>query len=230
MKKNHLLIVICSILFLFTLNKIDAKSKNNEKKSKTKPALEAVTTQKTEGDLDESTAKKEDKTEENTSNNVSDTDSVNRQNNENGLSSESLRYNEILEKTLATKQDLIDLILMHKGDFAKYSDAKTRKIAFLKLDLYDFESSDTEKEEVTRGEVSAVLIRYYNLPKGVLFGLTGLDWYAIRQAQKLDVMAARYSKWTVISGIDLIGVMNDAEKVRDEKDNWGKKTSSNESF
>ncbi|MBV6494098.1 MAG: hypothetical protein LDLANPLL_02124 [Turneriella sp.] len=126
-------------------------------------------------------------------------------------------YRAILTRTTATRQDLYDLVAMQDGVFEKYPQTDERN-------RYLSQKGITIKKEtnieVSRGEVAKVTLQYFNLEKGMLFWLTGWEFYALRDIQQLDIMQPKFTSHQTLSGKQLIGIWSTAASTAERRDNY----------
>jgi hypothetical protein len=126
------------------------------------------------------------------------------------------RYRQIAEKPHVTVQDMVDLILMTRGEFEKnHTEAQRFQMA---------RSEGWVKGEpavlLDRGALAYALILNYNITRGWLFRLTRWNRYALRDVQEAGVLSPRYSAGNSVSGAQLVGAINAAEEYKTEKEEW----------
>lgn len=126
------------------------------------------------------------------------------------------RYREIAGKTNATVQDMIDLVLMTRGEFEKNTTEAKR-----------FEKARSEgwvkgqpAQPLDRGVLAYALILNYNITGGWLFRLTHWNRYALRDVQEAGILSPRYGEGSTVSGAQLVGAVNAAEEYKTEKEEW----------
>lgn len=126
------------------------------------------------------------------------------------------RYREIADKPHVTVQDMVDLILMTRGEFEKnHTEARRFQMA---------RSEGWVKGEATvlldRGALAYALILNYNITRGWLFRLTRWNRYALRDVQEAGVLSPRYSAGNNVSGAQLVGAINAAEEYKTQMEEW----------
>ncbi|HRP70996.1 MAG TPA: hypothetical protein PLY93_15850 [Turneriella sp.] len=126
-------------------------------------------------------------------------------------------YRAILTRPTATRQDLYDLVAMQDGVFEKYPQAAERNRYLSQKGITIKEETNTE---VSRGEVAKVTLQHFNLEKGILFWLTGWEFYALRDIQQLDIMQQKFTVHQALSGKQLIGIWSTAVATAERRDNY----------
>lgn len=130
---------------------------------------------------------------------------------------EMSQYQHILESPVATVQDMVDLIMMTRGDFANHH-TPTDRINEAKREgwLGDESASD----ELRRGTLAYAIMQNYPIDRGLLFRLTLWQRYALRDAQQAGVLSPKNSKNHKVSGEQLVGAVTAAEEYKQEKEQW----------
>lgn len=130
---------------------------------------------------------------------------------------EMSQYQHILESPVATVQDLVDLVMMTRGDFTKHPTpaeriAEARREGWL--------GDEAAADELTRGTLAFAIMKSYPIDRGLWFRLTQWQRYALRDAQQAGILAAKNSENHKISGEQLVGAINAAEEFKQEKEQW----------
>ena len=133
--------------------------------------------------------------------------------------SEMDRYRQIEESPTVTCQDLVDLMLMVRGEYAKY-ETPEKRVAHARSEGWIRKLQAAEK--LDRGHLAFALLKNFDISRGWLFRLTRLNRYALRDVQQAGVLSARYGTGNLVSGSELIGAMSAAEEYQNEKLNWAK--------
>lgn len=130
---------------------------------------------------------------------------------------EMSQYQHILESPVACVQDLVDLIMMTRGDFANHRTPTDRISEARREGWLGEESAD---DELKRGTLAYALMQNYPIDRGILFRLTRWQRYALRDAQQAGVLSPRNSENHKVSGEQLVGAVTAAEEFRQEKEQW----------
>ncbi|RME88703.1 MAG: hypothetical protein D6767_09735 [Candidatus Hydrogenedentota bacterium] len=126
------------------------------------------------------------------------------------------RYREILDRKVATVQDVVDLTLMQKGKYKAEANVSERIGDFVRLTGLAIAEEDLSAP-AQRGFVSKVLLKTLKLKEGFWYWLTGWERYALRDIQDAGIMKPFYSQWSKLSGSQLIGVFNAALEVEKKR-------------
>lgn len=128
-------------------------------------------------------------------------------------------YRSILSRSVATRQDLYNLVSMQRGEFDKSTNDAARNKALQEKGVTIKEDTN---EPATRGEVAKALLQTFDLEEGVLYRLTGWEFFALRDIQNENLMQNKFSFHQVLSGEQLIGVLNAAAEADEKKRSYGK--------
>ncbi len=127
----------------------------------------------------------------------------------------------LLEKPVATYQDLADVIVASRGEFSKYTNFAARRQRVAELGVFSFDGiADPLTQPLIRGDLSLALHNTYDLDKGLLFLITSLGRYAHRDMQSMNIMDSRFSEMDNISGSTLVAVLDRADRVQEAKQRW----------
>lgn len=126
-------------------------------------------------------------------------------------------YREILERPLATVQDLVDLLMMTRGDYAKYKSDDKR---FAAAQHEGWVRNNKPADVLDRGTLAFAIMKCFPVTPGWLFRLTKANRYALRDVQEARILSARFSTHNRVSGAELVGAINAAEEYRQEKEIW----------
>lgn len=127
----------------------------------------------------------------------------------------------LLEKPMATYQDLADLIVVSRGEFSKYNNFDARRRRVEELEIFTFEGVvDPLTEPLSRGDLSIALHKSYDLDKGIMYTITSLGRYAHRDMQSLNILDPRFSEMDFISGGALMAVIDRADRAQKTKLDW----------
>jgi len=129
----------------------------------------------------------------------------------------------LMDKPVVSYQDLADLVVIYRGEFNSYKSPEARikrtaDLGFLKFDGI----SDPAHTAMPRGKLALIFHKMFDLDKGLLYTFTGVARYAHRDMQALSILEERFSDMDYISGGAMLGALEKAEKVENEKKNWGK--------
>jgi len=129
----------------------------------------------------------------------------------------------LMDKPVVSYQDLADLVVIYRGEFNSYKSPEARikrttELGFLKFDTI----SDPAHTAVPRGKLALIFHKMFDLDKGLLYTFTGIARYAHRDMQALSILEDRFSDMDYISGGAMLGALEKAEKLENEKKNWGK--------
>ncbi|MFO1524498.1 MAG: hypothetical protein U1F16_19285 [Turneriella sp.] len=126
-------------------------------------------------------------------------------------------YREILERPLATVQDLVDLVMMTRGDYAKFKSDEKR---FAAAQQEGFIKKQKSTDTLDRGTLAFAIMKCFHVTPGWLFRLTQADRYALRDVQEAGILPARFSTANRVSGAELIGAISAAAEYQQEKETW----------
>jgi hypothetical protein len=126
-------------------------------------------------------------------------------------------YREILERPLATVQDLVDLIMMTRGEYAKYK-ADDKRFAAARHE--GWVKDNKPADILDRGTLAFAIMKCFPVTPGWLFRLTKANRYALRDVQEAGILSPRFSTHNRVSGAELVGAINAAEEYREEKEAW----------
>ncbi len=129
-------------------------------------------------------------------------------------------YREILERPLSTVQDLVDLIMMTRGDYAKYKADDQR---FAAAQHEGWVRNNKAADLLDRGTLAFAIMKCFPVTPGWLFRLTRADRYALRDVQEAGILSPRFSTHNRVSGSELVGAISAAEEYRQEKETWQSK-------
>lgn len=138
-----------------------------------------------------------------------------------GSSGEMDAYRAIQNRAESTVQDLADLLLMYRGEYAKYtsSDARLQRAIELRI----VKKSRAGNEKLTRGTLAYALMQVYKPEQGLLFWITGWERYALRDAQEAGIIPGNATPGQQISGEQLFAIMTDVENFVTQRNEWQKK-------
>lgn len=123
----------------------------------------------------------------------------------------------------ANLTDLCDLILLQRGEIARYPDKKQRCNAVTELKIHNLSKVEIPLiEPVTAGAAAKAAIRAHGLERSLLFALTGFEWYAVQNAEELGLLPAKTPVGKALSGEELLAVFEKAQQLADEKREWNK--------
>lgn len=128
-------------------------------------------------------------------------------------------YRAIQQRPLSTVQDMVDLILMYRGEFGKFRTpderlARARELKFIK--------SQSGEEKLERGTLAYAIMKTYKPESGWLFWITGFQHYAMRDVQQAEIMPAKATEGQNITGEQLLGTITAAEEFVQKRENRGK--------
>jgi hypothetical protein len=129
-------------------------------------------------------------------------------------------YRAIQKRNECTVQDLVDLTLMYRGEFAKINTAEKRVERVRELKIIKAQKGNDPLE---RGTLAYALMKIYAPESGILFWLTGWERYAMRDVQEAGIMPTKATPAQHISGEQLMGTITAAEEYREGRKNWGTK-------
>lgn len=138
-----------------------------------------------------------------------------------GSSGEMDAYRAIQNRPESTVQDLADLLLMYRGEYAKYASAEARLKRAKELNILG--KNNAAQNKLTRGALAYALMRVYKPEQGILFWLTGWERYALRDAQEAGIIPGNSTENQHISGEQLFAIMTDAENFVTQRSEWDKK-------
>jgi len=130
---------------------------------------------------------------------------------------EMQRYRQIAEKPAATVQDMVDLVLMSRGEFLKH---KTEAARFEFARGEGWVKGRQPADTLDRGALAFAIVLNYQITQGWLFRLTQLNRYALRDAQEAGILSLRLSELNSVSGSQLVGAISAAEEYKTQKEEW----------
>ncbi|MFZ5628071.1 MAG: hypothetical protein ACOY5B_03010 [Spirochaetota bacterium] len=123
----------------------------------------------------------------------------------------------------AQMSDLCTLILIQRGELDKFPESKKRCEAVEALRIYRFNKDDLPLlTPVTAGAASKAAINAHGLEKSLMFSLTGLEWYAIQNAEHLGLLKPKTAAFKKLSGEELVAIFENALLQSESKANWNK--------
>ncbi|MCS6985257.1 MAG: hypothetical protein NZM25_09070 [Leptospiraceae bacterium] len=128
-------------------------------------------------------------------------------------------YREILNREVATRQDLYDLLAMQFLEFEKEGGPQKRNKA---LAARGITLEEDTAQPVSRGEVARALLEAYDFEKGWLFWLTRWEFYAMRDIQQLGIMEDKYTFHQKLTGRQLVAILTKAQEAKERQDKWQK--------
>lgn len=128
-------------------------------------------------------------------------------------------YRAIQNRKISTVQDLADLMLMYRSEYAKYPSQAKRLARAQELDLIQKEHKGDE--ELDRGTLAYSLMKMYQPEHGLLYWLTGWERYALRDVQEAGIIPNKSTPSQKLSGEQLFAIMTDAEEYKTKRSEWG---------
>jgi hypothetical protein len=124
-------------------------------------------------------------------------------------------------KARATYADACRIVLLQRGEFARYTTdgdrcARVHELGILKTSGI----KDIYSENLTLGAAAKTAINAHGLQKSLMFRLTGWSWYALQNAEGLGLIADGLSASDGITGGELMNLMDEALAQADEVKNW----------
>ena len=133
---------------------------------------------------------------------------------------EMATYREIIEREIATRQDLADLIAMQNEEFDTLSTSGARLQKLAEITGMNFTAEDAARP-VNRGEVAKAMMLVFNIEAGFMFYLTSWERYALRDVQQAGIMQTKFSEFQVLSGMQLVGIVNNSAENAEKSVSWG---------
>lgn len=128
-------------------------------------------------------------------------------------------YRAIQARPESTVQDLADLMLMYRSEYAKYPTPEKRLERARELKLIRKQKGEDLLE---RGTLAYALMKKYAPESGILFMLTGWERYALRDVQEAGIMPNKSTVGQHLSGDQLLAIMTDAEEYVTKRSEWQK--------
>ena len=123
----------------------------------------------------------------------------------------------------ATYSDLCNIVMIQRGEFEKFETAVERCEHLTKEGIYNFEKiGDVLNTPVTSGAAAKVAINAHGLERSVMFFITRMEWYAVQNAEALDILPVKTRMGRGLSGEELLGLMEKAAALSAEKTQWAK--------
>ena len=136
------------------------------------------------------------------------------------ISDEMEAYRAIQNRPVTTVQDLADLLLMYRGEYAKFTSQSKRLERVRELGLLQKEHEGSE--ELDRGTLAFALMKVYEPEQGWLYWLTGWERYALRDVQEAGIIPIKSTPEQKMSGDQLLAIMTDAEEFVTKRSEWQK--------
>ncbi|GAB4428162.1 MAG: hypothetical protein OHK0011_10290 [Turneriella sp.] len=136
------------------------------------------------------------------------------------IADEMEAYRAIQNRPVTTVQDLADLLLMYRGEYAKFTSQEKRLERVRELGL--LKKDHEGHEELDRGTLAYALMKVYEPEKGWLYWLTGWERYALRDVQEAGIMPNKSTPEQKMSGDQLLAIMTDAEEFVTRRNEWQK--------
>ncbi len=128
-------------------------------------------------------------------------------------------FRSLLAQKKATRKDLYNIFLMQSGEFAQVP-KPIQRLDWIKARDKSIRSEADLDAEITRGEVARFLHKNGNYEKGMMYSLTGLERYAFRDMVAMGIMASSSSSGDKLSGAQLMGIFEFAEKMTGTRKSW----------
>lgn len=129
-------------------------------------------------------------------------------------------YRAIQNRPVTTVQDLADLLLMYRSEYAKYTTAARRLERARELGL--LQRQHAASENLDRGTLAFALMKVYQPERGWLYWLTGWERYALRDVQEAGILPGKSTTGQNLSGEQLLAIMTDAEEFVTKRSEWRK--------
>lgn len=129
-------------------------------------------------------------------------------------------YRAIQQRSLSTIQDMVDVLLMYRGEFAKFPSPEQRLARARELKIVKSQSGG---EKLERGTLAYAIMQTYKPESGWLFWITGFQHFAMRDVQQAEIMPAKASEGQNLTGEQLLGTITAAEEFTQKRDQHGKK-------
>ena len=136
------------------------------------------------------------------------------------ITDEMEAYRAIQNRPVTTVQDLADLLLMYRGEYAKFTSQSKRLERVRELGLLQKEHEGSE--ELDRGTLAFALMKVYEPEQGWLYWLTGWERYALRDVQEAGIIPSKSTPTQKMSGDQLLAIMTDAEEFVTKRSEWQK--------
>jgi len=122
---------------------------------------------------------------------------------------------------MATVADLCNVITLDRGDFAEFETADDRCAHLTELNVLNTSAiEDVYAVPVTYGTASKAAILTFELERSLMFRLTGLEWYAVQNAETLQIIPEYTKSSKTLSGEELLAMMGKAREMAEEKEYW----------
>jgi hypothetical protein len=136
------------------------------------------------------------------------------------IADEMEAYRAIQKRPVTTVQDLADLLLMYRGEYAKLPTQAKRLERVRELGLVQKEHAGNE--DLDLGTLAYALLKVYEPEQGWLYWLTGWERYALRDVQEAGIMPYKSTPAQKLSGEQLLAIMTDAEEFVTKRSEWQK--------
>ena len=111
----------------------------------------------------------------------------------------------------AQMSDLCTLILIQRGELDKFPESRKRCEAIEALKIYRLNKDDLPLlTPDTAGAASKAAINAHGLEKSLMFSLTGLEWYAVQNAENLGLVKPKTASYKKLSGEELVAIFENA--------------------
>lgn len=125
-------------------------------------------------------------------------------------------YRVIQQRKLSTVQDMVDALLMYRGEFGKFPSPQSRIERARELKILKSSKGDDKLE---RGTFAYAIMKTYHPESGWLFWITGWERFAIRDVQQADLMPTKSTGGQYMTGEQMLGTITTAEEFVAKRNN-----------
>jgi len=137
----------------------------------------------------------------------------------------------IAARDKATMADLCNALAVQRGELANFATTFERCENLTAQGIYNFAKvSDLAATEVTLGNAMVAALNANNVEKTMMFRLTRLEWYAMQNAEGLQLVKPKSIAAKKLSGRELLGLLEKAHAAAGDKAEWGNEKNPYEVF
>lgn len=141
---------------------------------------------------------------------------------ENDQAAELEELRGISAANMATYADLCNLVTIDLEEYEQFETAEDRCLHLSEQGLLNLGGiDDVYSASATHGAAAKAAILAFELERNLLFRLTGLEWYAVQNAETLEIVPEFSTSSKPMSGEELLAIMAKARELAEERADWG---------
>lgn len=123
---------------------------------------------------------------------------------------------------VAMVADLCDLVTIDLEEMQAFETATDRCDYLAERGIISLSGvDDIYSAPATHGAVAKAAILTFELERSLMFRLTGTEWYAVQNAETLEIVPEFTKSAKTMSGEELLAIMGKARELAEERDDWG---------